>query len=150
MKFTLKLSHGISVLVLVFVSTSAALPAEEWPRVSPGVWHVQAKRTASNGKVEQWEQTFSQCYDPTLIFQGYWGTADVGKAGCRFASKKTAPDTYQISSECTLADGGKSTGLLTAIIVGDDRFRLTAEVTENRSHSSASEQGELVSKCPAK
>jgi hypothetical protein len=136
---------GVSVAVGISAFTDA-----QWPQISPGVWHVSAKRTLANGKVEHWERTSKHCEDPTILFKGYWGKANLDKAGCQFESKEMSSGTYRISSECLLANGGKSVGVANVVLDGNKRFHLTAQVTEKRSQSSATEDGELVSGCSEK
>ncbi len=134
---------------LAWFATGATAAAQDWPPIIRGVWHVRAVRTSSNGKVERWERTVRRCEDPTILFQGYWGTGRLDRAGCQFDAAKTSSNTYRISSECMLIGGTKSLGIGVAMLNDDRRFHWTVRVTEGRIHNSAIEEGKWLSRCTA-
>ena len=110
------MKHLVLVLAALAACTAVDSPASEWPGVRRGVWRLTIDRPGV-ARVESEERV---CTNTAFMFQRSPNTGRTARSGCRFASRRTGPAAFEVTTTCTLQGGGRriSTG---AVSVASDR-----------------------------
>jgi hypothetical protein len=130
------------------MSPVISTPIDQWKPITPGIWEVQSAQSSAQSKASI--TTAFACPFPSLVFLRTQSDVKLGKAGCRFETRRLSEEVYHIVGRCALLSGKMQTETTTLhVTTRGTQFVSVTTWAESAGIKAVRQEGRFVSTCPA-